>query len=173
MKRNHCLFCWQAQGGPVYICRDQRKRVFYDMGLLTNTPPTHTHTHLNIMMCATTSLWFLNSSMLYEMTHWSGFMLMLPGSVWTNIGSVEVSLCCSAVVECLCEKGCWLPSCLTKFWSTYRKTIQDKQQEQLLNVSYCQLCGEHKSATGHWPITNVSCSAELFFLKTVAVLMTP
>ena len=25
---------WQAQGGPVYICRDQRKCVFYDMGPL-------------------------------------------------------------------------------------------------------------------------------------------
>ena len=23
---------WQAQGGPVYICRDQRKRVFHNMG---------------------------------------------------------------------------------------------------------------------------------------------
>ena len=22
---------WQAQGGPAYICRDQRKHVFYDM----------------------------------------------------------------------------------------------------------------------------------------------
>ena len=26
---------WQAQGGPAYICREQRKRVFYDMGPLT------------------------------------------------------------------------------------------------------------------------------------------
>ena len=25
---------WQAQGGPAYICRDQRKHVFYDMGPL-------------------------------------------------------------------------------------------------------------------------------------------
>ena len=26
---------WQAQGGPAHICREQRKRVFYDMGPLT------------------------------------------------------------------------------------------------------------------------------------------
>ena len=25
---------WQAQGGPAYICRDQRKHVFHNMGLL-------------------------------------------------------------------------------------------------------------------------------------------
>ena len=25
---------WQAQRGPAYICREQRKRVFYDMGPL-------------------------------------------------------------------------------------------------------------------------------------------
>ena len=25
---------WQAQGGPAYICREQRKCVFYDMGPL-------------------------------------------------------------------------------------------------------------------------------------------
>ena len=25
---------WQAQGGPAYTCREQRKCVFYDMGLL-------------------------------------------------------------------------------------------------------------------------------------------
>ena len=27
---------WQVQGGPVYTCRDQRKRVFHNMGLLNN-----------------------------------------------------------------------------------------------------------------------------------------
>ena len=27
---------WQAQGGPAYICRDQRKCVFYDMGPLSS-----------------------------------------------------------------------------------------------------------------------------------------
>ena len=26
---------WQAQGGPAYICREQRKRVYNDMGPLT------------------------------------------------------------------------------------------------------------------------------------------
>ena len=25
---------WQAQGGPAYICRDQRKHVFHNMGHL-------------------------------------------------------------------------------------------------------------------------------------------
>ena len=25
---------WQVQGGPAYICRDQRKRVFHNMGPL-------------------------------------------------------------------------------------------------------------------------------------------
>ena len=33
---------WQAQGGPAYICRDQRKRVFHNMGPLKRRHITHT-----------------------------------------------------------------------------------------------------------------------------------
>ena len=29
---------WQVQGGPAYICREQRKCVFYDMGPLRGCP---------------------------------------------------------------------------------------------------------------------------------------
>ena len=32
---------WQAQGGPAYICRDQRKHVFYNMGPLNNGKLIH------------------------------------------------------------------------------------------------------------------------------------
>ena len=36
--------CWEAQGGPVYICRDQRKYVFCNMGPLTHAECTVTIT---------------------------------------------------------------------------------------------------------------------------------
>ena len=77
---------WQAQGGPAYICRDQRKHVFYDMAPLKYTQISVYLVHLAQTNAVQSNSSAVNSKIYIETvdsTVWSfwrmWFVLLLMG----------------------------------------------------------------------------------------------